>query len=247
MLAEIKKLLPRTLPQLNLPSVGFSVVAAANLSHGDYAANVALILAKVSQRPVNDIAKQIVQHIFNVKDSPSGHLKVSPWLGKIEVAGAGFINFFLVPEFFNAALKKILSERDDYGRGRAWPAQKVIIEYTDPNPFKEFHIGHLMSNAIGEAVSRLIEFQGATVKRACYQGDVGLHVAKALYGIRLEEVNFPKDNVSLAEKAAFLGRAYVAGATEPVTGKDNWQNSLRDLNQLIYERSNEVVDRKSVV
>ena len=243
MIAEIKKLLADALTELNFPLVDFSVVAAANLSHGDYAANVALILAKVSQRPVNDIAKQIVQHIFNVKDSPSGHLKVSPWLGKVEVAGAGFINFFLAPEFFNAALKKILSERDDYGRGRAWLAQKVIIEYTDPNPFKEFHIGHLMSNAIGETISRLIEFQGAAVKRACYQGDVGLHVAKALYGMRLEETNFPKDNVPLAEKAAFLGRAYVAGATEPTTGKDNWQNSLRDLNQLIYERSNEAVNR----
>ena len=60
--------------------------------------------------------------------------------------------------------------------------KKVIIDYTDPNPFKEFHIGHLMNNTIGESLSRIFEFEGAKVKRVCYQGDVGIHVAKAIWG-----------------------------------------------------------------
>ena len=56
-----------------------------------------------------------------------------------------------------------------------------MVEFTDPNPFKEMHIGHLMSNVIGESVSRLVDFSGATLARANYEGDVGPHVAKALW------------------------------------------------------------------
>ena len=56
-----------------------------------------------------------------------------------------------------------------------------MVEYTDANPFKELHIGHLMSNAIGEAVARTVLANGAEVRRANYQGDVGMHVAKALW------------------------------------------------------------------
>ena len=58
-----------------------------------------------------------------------------------------------------------------------------MVEYTQPNPFKPFHIGHLMSNTIGETLTRILENAGATVVRANYQGDVGLHVAKALWGM----------------------------------------------------------------
>ena len=58
-----------------------------------------------------------------------------------------------------------------------------MVEFTDPNPFKEFHIGHLYSNTVGESVSRMFEALGANVKRANYQGDVGMHVAKAIYSI----------------------------------------------------------------
>ena len=59
-----------------------------------------------------------------------------------------------------------------------------MIEYTDPNPFKPFHIGHLMANAVGESISRIIEYSGADTIRANYQGDLGLHVAKAIYGLK---------------------------------------------------------------
>ena len=77
---------------------------------------------------------------------------------------------------------KAIEAGENFGANESLKGQKIMIEYTDPNPFKEFHIGHLMSNAIGESLSKIIEFHGAEVKRACYQGDVGLHVAKAIYG-----------------------------------------------------------------
>lgn len=95
------------------------------------------------------------------------------FISEISIAGPGFINFTLSDEFLvTGGHKKQEAQKNN---------EKVIVEYTDPNPFKEFHIGHLMSNAIGEAIAGLIEATGAEVKRVCYQGDVGMHVAKALW------------------------------------------------------------------
>ena len=144
---------------------------------------------------------------------------------KIEVAGPGFINFWFTNKYLSQVssgltgpfIKKELSSGAQRGK-------KVIIEFTDPNPFKEFHIGHLYSNIVGETISRLQEAVGATVKRACYQGDVGMHVAKSVWGmlqkLQAEAVDSNFETVftklsaaSLDQKAKFLGAAYALGAS----------------------------------
>ena len=122
----------------------------------------------------------------------------SDLFSKIEIAGPGFINFFISDKVFIDNLKKI---DGNYGKGKELKNKKVIIDYTDPNPFKEFHIGHLMSNAIGESLSRIFEFQGAKIKRVCYQGDVGMHVAKAIWG-------------KMKDENKSWGQAYAFGATD---------------------------------
>ena len=210
-----------------------------DLARGDYATNVALVLAKVIGQEPLALAGQIAEKL----KASSANRRTRPWVEKIEVAPPGFINFFLTRDFFTDEFKQVLEKGDGYGKGKVREGGKVMVEYTDPNPFKEFHLGHLMSNTIGEAISRLIESQGAEVKRACYQGDVGLHVAKAIYGMRLEESKFPPDQASLSDKAKFLGLAYVAGSIEPSGGQDKWKRGLQDLNQSIYERSNETINK----
>ncbi len=150
------------------------------------------------------------------------------WLDRVEVVG-GFVNFFLAPAYFHAELGKILEQKEQYGWSNKLSGQKTIVEYTDPNPFKEFHIGHLMSNAIGESFSRLIESQGAEVKRACYQGDVGLHVARAIWG--LLQLNPTELGIGV------LAQAYVLGATQ------GDETQIKELNQKIYERSDERVNQ----
>jgi arginyl-tRNA synthetase len=79
-------------------------------------------------------------------------------------------------------LSRVLKESERYGKKKA-KALRVVVEFTDPNPFKEFHVGHLYSNTVGESLARLLEFQGQKVRRVNYQGDVGMHVAKSLYGL----------------------------------------------------------------
>ena len=88
---------------------------------------------------------------------------------KIEVVKPGFINFFLGSEYFGNIIREI---GNHFGENKNLEGQKIIIEYTDPNPFKEFHIGHVYTNTVGESLSRIFEENGATVWRGDYFGDV---------------------------------------------------------------------------
>ena len=160
---------------------------------------------------------------------------------KIEAVAPGFINFYLAKKYFVRTVESILENPTDFGETKNLSGQKVVIEYTDPNPFKQFHIGHLMSNTVGEALSRIIESNGAKLKRACYQGDVGRHVALTIYGIRLMENPFPEESASLDEKVSYLGKAYALGAT---TVRDNpdLEKDIQVINRKVYERSDEEVN-----
>jgi arginyl-tRNA synthetase len=144
----------------------------------------------------------------------------------IEIAGPGFINFTLTPQGVSETV--VMAKAEGWGRGDLFLDQEIMFEYTDPNPFKAFHIGHLMSNAIGESLSRLAQNQTADVIRANYQGDVGVHVACAIWGIKKLGIH--------PESADEFGRAYAAGATaykEDASAKAE----IDVINQKLYDRS----------
>lgn len=124
---------------------------------------------------------------------------------KVEKAG-GFINITLSHEYVTRMLDHIVEQKAAWGTHDTYQEKRIMVEYTDPNPFKEMHIGHLMSNVIGESIARLFESGGAHMVRACYQGDVGPHVAKALWGLMDMGVTEPTD-------AAQLGKAYAHGSS----------------------------------
>src|SRR3989344_4094979 len=84
-------------------------------------------------------------------------------------------------EFIRESLREIIDRGDEFGKNENLKGEKVMVEHTQPNPFKAFHIGHLMNNTIGESISRIIQANGAEIKTASYHGDVGMHVAKALW------------------------------------------------------------------
>ena len=169
----------------------------ADMANGDYSTNVALACAKKAGINPKDLANRIAVELAT---TCLGRIE------RVEVAGPGFINFYLTKEFFNAELSNILKSEKEYGKGDLLSGKKVMVEYTQPNPFKPFHIGHLMSNAIGESLSRVVEFQGAKTIRANYQGDIGLHVAKAIYGILKKGGKYPAGNVGVV--AEYIGTCY---------------------------------------
>ena len=104
-----------------------------------------------------------------------------------------------------------MNKGEAVGRNDFFVGKKLMVEYTDPNPFKPVHIGHLMTNAIGESIARILEHSGADISRANYQGDIGLHVAKAIYGLLKNEKLQDKSGTH-NEQAVNIGRAYVEGA-----------------------------------
>jgi len=209
---EIKKIIQKL---VGGEGVSFSIEIPSDKNHGDYSTNVALVLAKKMGKIPKDVAEDIKEKIGQ-----------NNLFKKIEIAGPGFINFFIADKYFIDNLKKI---NKDYGRGDELKNKKVIIDYTDPNPFKEFHIGHLMNNAIGESLSRIFEFEGAKVKRVCYQGDVGIHVAKAIWG-------------KIKNKDLAWGQAYAFGAEKYETDEAAKQE-ITSLNKVIYSRSDKNINK----
>ncbi len=149
---------------------------------------------------------------------------VIPGVEKIETAGPGFINFHLTNEYFLETLRSIDA---DYGKGDELSGTTVLVEYTQPNILKPFHIGHLMSNAIGESIAKLIENSGARVTRANYQGDVGLHVAKALWAMKKESVS-PQD-------IGAVGLAYVHG-NQMYETDDVAKQEIVEINKQVYAK-----------
>lgn len=196
---------------------------------GDYATSAAIVIGKKIGKNPMDVARQLQETMV----APDGVTS--------SVVAPGYINFSLSPSVLRSNIARILEEKDAYGRGLALEGQKVMIEYTDPNPFKVFHIGHLMTNVIGESLSRLLAFQGAEVKRANYQGDVGLHVAKTLWGILHGEKEYPSDDESLAHRVDFLGKAYAFGAAR-YEADENARVEIISINRKVYERSDEKIN-----
>lgn len=203
---------------------GVSLSRTDDPSHGDYATNAALVLSKRMNENPKELAERLSKEIQDIS---------SDVLEKVEVAGPGFINLFLSQKTLRSEADK--AKVPGYSINDSKIGQKVMIEFTDPNPFKEFHIGHLYTNSVGESLARLFEASSADVRRANYQGDVGMHVAKAIWGLQrsvgIEEIK----GMSVKERVEFLGKAYAKGASG--FEDDEIKKEIEQLNKKIFEGS----------
>lgn len=178
---------------------------------GDLTTNIAMVYAKeLSKKPI-DLASEIKEKFENNKPS---------FVTRTEVVSPGFINFFFENKYFAEAF-------GEKTYGNIFSGQKFFIEHTQPNPFKTFHIGHLMNNTIGEAVSRLIKANGAETQVATYHGDVGLHVAKAVWAM---------------QKGFDLSSAYAEGH-KAYEDDENSKKEITEINKKIYEESDPAISR----
>ena len=205
----------------------------ADLRNGDYSTNVAMACAKQAKINPRELAEKIVADLIVRQD-----LTI---IEKIEVAGAGFINFYLSREFFTNSVKEILNNKESWGQNKILTGKKIMVEYTDPNPFKPFHIGHLMTNAIGESIARIVEFSGAQTVRANYQGDVGMHVAKAIYG--MYKAGPPaNESAPASEIALYIGECYAKGS-DAYDSDPEAKKEIEAFNKKVYDRSDEQVNQ----
>ncbi len=218
---EIKKIVKLAVSNLGLGDFNLDqvVIVKPNGPHGDYATNTSFFLAgKLKKNPV-EVSNILIEEIKKNK---------SVKIDRMEAVG-GFINFYLKKEVFDENIKQVLKEKDKFGKNSLLKNKKIIVEYTDPNILKEFHIGHLMSNAIGESISRILQFSGAKLKRVTWQSDVGISVAKAIFGkIKNPDLSWQQ--------------AYVFG-TKEYQENELAKQEITDLNKKIFERSDKAVNK----
>jgi arginyl-tRNA synthetase len=157
--------------------------------HGDFASNVALQHAKALRRNPRDVAQALIAAL------PPNEL-----IERIEIAGAGFINIFVKPSARQAVVAAILAERDDFGRGDARRGDRVMVEFVSANPTGPLHVGHGRQAALGDAIARLLEWQGADVTREFYYNDAGQQIQNLALSVRArakellgEHEAFPED------------------------------------------------------
>lgn len=213
---RIRNITQGALAELGAGEVTFAVEWPGDMAHGDYAVNAGLAAAKVLGKSPREVAELLVPKIKEAlgKDAVS-----------VDVAGPGFINIRLSKEVIAKEVKS--AQEEMWGTGKENEGKRIIVEYSCPNPFKEMHIGHLMSTVIGEAVSRVIENSGASVIRDSYGGDVGPHVAKALWALR-------KDDVTDVASAGEVDTAYAKGSKAYEASEDA-KAEIDALNQEIYK------------
>jgi len=162
---------------------------------------------------------KIVEYINN-------HLPIGLELASyVQINKGGFINFRLSKEFFKKSIGEIVEKGSEFGKNENLKGEKVMVEHTDPNPFKSFHIGHLMPNVVGSTLANIFEWNGAEVKQACYQGDVGIHVAKAVWGM-MQGSNEP----------------YVFG-NKKFEEDESARKEIQEINKKIYDRSDESINK----
>jgi len=218
---KIKEHIEEALKKLGVEQIDFIVEHPLDISHGDYASNVAIIAGKKTGRNPNEVAQELIQEL------------TLELFEKVEVAGPGFINFHLSRDFFSQSISEIRESGEEFGRNENLKGKKIIVEYAQPNLFKVFHIGHLMGTTIGESLSRILSFSGANVIRANYQGDVGLHIAKALWGIKKNGID-PND-------VGAIGEAYTFGS-EAYENDEKAKIEIIEINKKIYEHDKELMD-----
>lgn len=261
--------------------VDFDISVPDHTAHGDFSTNLSLIGAKVVGKPPRDLALQVMEQFSRWKEASEAEGQnqktsdidqtsavpndVQPLLRDIdhlELAGPGFLNIFLSEVKLVSQLTTVLNRGEgDRTRQSKTGKKRVMVEFAHPNTHKQFHIGHLRNITTGESVVRLLESQGTEVIRANYQGDVGLHIGKALWGICTEIqkhdsllhcsiaalleseklqcepfVLWLSDNLkTISERSEFLGKAYATGSAAYETDEAA-KKEIEAINKLVYAR-----------
>jgi len=206
-----------------------AAVSRPTTEFGDYATNAALQIAPQLSRNPREVAEQLL---------PKLQEKLAELSDDITIAGPGFINIKLKDsvlwDLARAATDKTAQD------------QTIVIEYSDPNPFKILHAGHLYTSIVGDAVANLLSSTGASVHRVNFSGDVGLHVAKTLWAIVFYESDGQLDNdlawqkvqaladKTLDDRSDWLADHYIKGHTAYVDDQ-NGAKAIKDLNMQIYK------------
>lgn len=165
--------LARVAAALGYPEAAFVLERPRDSGHGDLSTNLAMVLAKSAKTSPRKLAEQIVAELV-LPDSV---------VAKTEIAGAGFINFWLAEDALASLLKTVIDAGSRYGRLAFGAGQKVNVEFVSANPTGPLHVGHGRGAALGDALAALLDWTGHTVSREFYINDAGVQIEKVILSL----------------------------------------------------------------
>ena len=193
---------------LNIGETAIHLERPKNAQHGDFSTNLAMLLAK----PLRQNPRAIAENLINALPS-------SEYVAKAEIAGAGFINFYLNANAKQAVIKQIQAQGAGFGKNASGANQKVQVEFVSANPTGPLHVGHGRGAAVGDCLARLLHASGWDVTREFYYNDAGaqidnltLSVQARLSGIATDSENFP-ENGYRGDYIVDIANAYLAKQT----------------------------------
>ena len=206
------------LPQGDVPD--FAIEVPADRTHGDYATNMAMVSAKAFRQAPRKIAEIITEHL-DLSDT---------YLDRCEIAGPGFINFFLTPQFNIDVMQDIAKLGKDYGRSDYGKGEKIMVEFVSANPTGPMHMGNARGGALGDCLAAVLDVAGYNVWREFYVNDAGNQIEKFANSLNArylqiykgeDAIPFPEDGYQgedikdrAAEFAAIYGEEFVETSEE---------------------------------
>jgi arginyl-tRNA synthetase len=202
-----------TLPaDLEVPN--FVIERTRSRDHGDFAANAAMLLAKPARAKPRELAEKLV-----------AALPANTLVGKVEIAGPGFINFFLAPGAYHAEVGRMLADGNAYGRSASGNGVMAGVEFVSANPTGPLHVGHGRNAVLGDCIARVLDATGWKVRREFYYNDAGVQIhnlavstqARAR-GLTPNDAGWPEDGYR-GDYIADVAQAYLNGDSVEVEGQ----------------------------
>lgn len=173
------------------PIPDFNIEKPANSANGDFSANVALAGAKAFKCAPGKIAESIINNL-----DLDGTL-----FEKAEIAGPGFLNFYLSQKYYSEIVKDVIRKGTDYGKSGFGAGKKVLVEFVSANPTGPMHIGNARGGAIGDCLAAVLEWAGYCVSREFYVNDAGNQIEKFATSLEVRYLQLFKDGIELPEDA----------------------------------------------
>ena len=236
--SQLERDLKSAVQSLGFKKTDIVVYISENVLFGDYTTNISLQLSKLESKKNYQNPREIANDIIATLNHPS-------YLERIEVAGPGFINFYLKDSSLLKGLDAPKDERETKDKTAKKEEEeipeRVLVEYASPNIYKPLHIGHLRNIITGESISRILQYAGKEVFRVTYVSDIGPLVAKTIWGIRQVPEKFIEidKNGDLNQKAMFLGDCYVAGNTA-FEQDPKAKEEINEINIKIYQHDQDL-------
>lgn len=188
----------KAFPEIELPD--FNIEVPSDTTFGDYASNAAMVSARALKQNPRAIATAIAENIV-----------LDDTISKVEVAGPGFLNFFLGNGFFSSIVKDVLDKKEDYGKSDIGKGKSVLVEFVSANPTGPMHIGNARGGALGDCLTAVLSYAGYDAKREFYVNDAGNQIEKFKTSLEMRYLQLFDSSIEMPEDC-YLGEDIVIHA-----------------------------------